>query len=44
MIMRKKEEPHRRISVPRHEEIARGTLRAILNEVGLTPEEFSRLL
>jgi predicted RNA binding protein YcfA (HicA-like mRNA interferase family) len=42
--MRQKGEPHRRITVPRHEEIAKGTLRAILNEAGLTPEEFSKLL
>ena len=43
-ILRQVNEPHRRITVPNHKEIAKGTLRAILNEVGLTVEEFLKLL
>ncbi|MDG7018507.1 MAG: type II toxin-antitoxin system HicA family toxin [Nitrososphaerota archaeon] len=30
IIMRQKEEPHRRVTVPRHSELAKGTLRAII--------------
>jgi predicted RNA binding protein YcfA (HicA-like mRNA interferase family) len=44
MILRQREPPHRRITVPRHREIAKGTLRAIIRETGLTVEEFLRLL
>lgn len=44
MILRQREPPHRRITVPRHREIAKGTLRAIIREAGLTVEEFLRLL
>lgn len=44
MILRQREPPHRRIAVPRHREIAKGTLRAIIRETGLTVEEFLRLL
>ncbi|MEM3437872.1 MAG: type II toxin-antitoxin system HicA family toxin [Nitrososphaerales archaeon] len=32
------------ISVPRHEEIARGTLMSIIRDAGLTKEEFLRLI
>jgi predicted RNA binding protein YcfA (HicA-like mRNA interferase family) len=34
----------RRLTVPNHRELARGTLRALIRESGLTKEEFSRLL
>jgi len=34
----------RRLTVPNHKELARGTLRALIREAGLTKEEFSRLL
>jgi predicted RNA binding protein YcfA (HicA-like mRNA interferase family) len=44
IIMRQKEYPHRRIVVPDHHEIAKGTLRAIIREAGLTVEEFRNLL
>ena len=43
-ILRQEEEPHRRVTVPKHKEISRGTLRAIIREVGLTREEFIKLL
>ncbi len=44
MILRRKEPPHLRITVPNHREIAKGTLRAIIRDSGLTLEEFVRLL
>ena len=44
MILRQKEGPHRRITVPNHRELAKGTLRAIINDAGLTVEEFVDLL
>lgn len=36
--------PHRRLSVPQHTELAKGTLRSIIRQAGLTVEEFSALL
>jgi len=44
VILREKEAPHRRLTVPRHSELARGTLRAIIRQAGLTVEEFLELL
>ncbi len=44
IIMRQNEEPHRRVTVPRHSELAKGTLRAIIRDSGLTVEEFTGLL
>ena len=44
MILRQREAPHRRLTVPRHSELAKGTLRTIIREAGLTVEEFLRLL
>ena len=44
MILRQRDSPHRRLTVPRHRELAKGTLRAIIREAGLTVEEFLRLL
>lgn len=44
MTLRHTEAPHRRITVPRHKEIAKGTLGAIIGETGLTVEEFLKLL
>jgi predicted RNA binding protein YcfA (HicA-like mRNA interferase family) len=40
LIMRHAEPPHRRITVPDHNPVAKGTLRAIIREAGLTVEEF----
>lgn len=34
----------RRLTVPNHREIAKGTLRALIREAGLTREQFSELL
>jgi predicted RNA binding protein YcfA (HicA-like mRNA interferase family) len=44
IILRHKEHPYPRLTVPNHKEIARGTLKAIIEEAGLTVEEFSDLL
>ena len=43
MILRQTIEPYRRVTVPNHKEVARGTLSAILREVGLSREEFMKL-
>jgi predicted RNA binding protein YcfA (HicA-like mRNA interferase family) len=34
----------RRLSVPNHQELAKGTLRALIREAGLTKEQFIALL
>jgi predicted RNA binding protein YcfA (HicA-like mRNA interferase family) len=34
----------RRLTVPNHRELAKGTLRALIREAGLTKEEFFSLL
>jgi len=39
-VLRNENPPFRRITVPNHKEIAKGTLRAIIREVGLSVEEF----
>jgi predicted RNA binding protein YcfA (HicA-like mRNA interferase family) len=44
IILRQKTEPHRRLTVPNHRELAKGTLRAIIREAGLTVDEFVQLL
>lgn len=44
IILRHAQPPHRRIVVPDHREIAKGTLRAIIRHAGLTVEEFVDLL
>ena len=44
MILRRSTPPHRRLSVPNHRELAKGTLRALIREAGLTVDEFARLL
>lgn len=44
VILRRADPPHRRLSVPDHRELAKGTLRALIREAGLTVEEFARLL
>ena len=42
-ILRNKDRPHRRLTVPIHKEIARGTLHSIIRQAGITPEEFLKL-
>jgi len=44
LILRQKEYPHRRITVPMHREMAKGTLRAIIRQAGLSVEEFIELV
>jgi predicted RNA binding protein YcfA (HicA-like mRNA interferase family) len=44
IILRHVTPPHRRLSVPNHKELAKGTLRALIRETGLTVEEFVALL
>jgi len=44
IVMRQISYPHRRIVVPDHKEVAKGTLRAIIRHAGLTVEEFTKLL
>jgi predicted RNA binding protein YcfA (HicA-like mRNA interferase family) len=44
IILRQSQLPHRRLTVPHHTELAKGTLRSIIRQAGLTVEEFSALL
>jgi len=44
MILRNINPPYRRLTVPDHKEIAKGTLRAIIRQAGLTVEKFIELL
>ena len=40
MVLRNSKPPHRRLVVPDHREISKGTLRAIIRQAGLTVEAF----
>ncbi len=44
IILRQQEPPHRRLSVPDHRELAKGTLRALIRQAGLTVDAFAALL
>ncbi|MBF0521076.1 MAG: type II toxin-antitoxin system HicA family toxin [Nitrospirae bacterium] len=44
IILRNHLPPYRRVVVPNHKEIAKGTLKAILNQTGLTLEELNEVL
>jgi predicted RNA binding protein YcfA (HicA-like mRNA interferase family) len=44
IILRQNKEPFRRLTIPNHKEISRGTLRAIIRQAGITREEFLELL
>ncbi len=44
VILRQNKYPHRRLTVPNHKEIAKGTLRGLIKQAGLTVEEFIELL
>jgi predicted RNA binding protein YcfA (HicA-like mRNA interferase family) len=44
IILRNENPPHRRLTIPNHKEIAKGTLRAIIRQAGLTLEEFKELM
>jgi predicted RNA binding protein YcfA (HicA-like mRNA interferase family) len=44
IVLRHGEPPNRRVTIPDHKEVARGTLRSILRSTGLTEEQFRELL
>lgn len=44
IILRQQQQPHRRLTVPDHRELAKGTLRALIRQAGLTVEAFRELL
>ena len=44
VILRNSDPPYRRLTVPDHGEVAKGTLRALIRDAGLTVEEFVALL
>ena len=44
IVLRQTASPHRRITVPDHKEVAKGTLRAIIRQAGLSLDEFKALL
>ena len=44
VLLRHLDPPHRRLSVPDHREIAKGTLRTLIREAGLSVDEFIGLL
>jgi predicted RNA binding protein YcfA (HicA-like mRNA interferase family) len=44
IIMRLSRTPHRHLSVPRHKELAKGLLRGLIRDAGLTVEQFADLL
>ena len=43
IILRNQKAPHRRLTIPKHKELARGTLRSLIRQAGLTLEEFIEL-
>lgn len=43
LILRNKFPPYRRLTIPNHKEIAKGTQRSIIREAGLTLQEFNKL-
>lgn len=44
VILRQSSAPFRRLTIPDHKSLAKGTLRALIREAGLTVEEFVLLL
>ena len=44
MILRHEKPPYRRLTIPNHKELAKGTLRSLIREAGLTVDEFVNLL
>lgn len=44
IILRQRNKPFRRLSIPDRREIAKGTLRSLIRQAGLTVEEFEELL
>jgi predicted RNA binding protein YcfA (HicA-like mRNA interferase family) len=44
LILRNANPPYRRLTIPNHDEIAKGTLRSIIREAGISLQEFQELL
>jgi len=44
IVLRQTFEPFRRVTIPNHREIAKGTLRKIIREVGLSVDDLHDLL
>ncbi|QAA77245.1 MAG: hypothetical protein BIP78_1479 [Candidatus Bipolaricaulis sibiricus] len=44
IVLRQAAYPYRRLTVPDHKEIAKGTLRAVIRQAGLTLDEFRDLV
>ena len=44
IVLRQVNPSHRRLTVPDHKEVAKGTLRAIIRQAGLTMDEFKTLV
>lgn len=44
MMLRSSESTRKRLVVPDHKELAKGTLRSLIRDAGLTVEEFVQLL
>jgi predicted RNA binding protein YcfA (HicA-like mRNA interferase family) len=44
IILRHAQPPHRRLTIPDHREVAKGTLRALVREAGITVDQFAALL
>ena len=44
IILRNASPPFRRLTIPNHKVLAKGTLRSLIREAGLTLEQFARLL
>ena len=44
MILRQQNPPHRRLTVPDHKDVAKGTLRATIRQAELSMREFTELL
>ena len=44
IILKHKQYPYQRLTVPNHKEIAKGTLRSIIEDVGLTVDVFIDLV
>ena len=44
IILRQQNSPHRRLTIPNHKTLAKGTLRAIIRQAGLARDDFMALL
>jgi predicted RNA binding protein YcfA (HicA-like mRNA interferase family) len=44
IVLRQVSAPHRRVTVPDHREVAKGTLRAILKQAGISYDSLDALL